>query len=1271
MIAFLSSTLLDLVNEREAVLAALRKKRMLTRAMEDFLASPFRPGDTALKNLRDADVMVLVIGFKAGSLLPDGYGATFTSAEYDEAIRLGKEPLVFVKLGMTPGHVLGSWRNEETDPDKKAALDDFKDTVTSRWTPAYFDSPDKLALEVVLALADWEERGRPGARKTFASTADFFAGKNIAGHFQFLDFGTTLLGRDEQLSSLTEFAADKSQRVCILSGRGGIGKSKILHDWAIQQGDDVLFLKDEPLWVDDPEKEIPVDCKTLIVDDAHRQDSLNKLLQLSHDSANHRNLKLILSTRPGSATRLAQQVSRRVDRSQITELTELKELTGDESRLLAEQMLGTDFANYAIHLAEIGSNSPLVIVAGGRLIASRKIDPAALTTLDAFRSTIFDHFLDDMDLQGPRFPVNPPMPLLYLISALGPVDVEASDFRESVQAMFDRPIDEILGTIDQLALVGIVTPRPKPIRILPDVLSDYLLEAQCINAGGATTRYADRVYEFFGAHSLKNLMRNLSELDWRRGRSIETNLKLLDKIWSDIYDRFRAGDEYSRQSILEDLAGAAIYQPDHVISLVRFAIENPISVDSANEGSFFRVGQEHVLAALPQLLEATAHHAEWRRESVSTLWDLTRGRDDRDSSTKSARSVLKRLSAWHRYGDPSLNFSMLVESIRLLRRPDAFSTEFTPFDMISELLEREGEFNEWQDEMTMSVGGFGLNYAAVGPVRESAIDYLEYALQQEVGLAIRAIYILENLLHNFLNRVGRPTTEHELEWQKRERERCLVILIANFDRPVVPLMKAKLFDALRSATAINCPAYIQTVAQAALAGIELEDAVSVVDAICTADHDLPILSPEFSEEGWEKPIIEVMRRGRSSLERLGQDVSTQAQFTIDQTRACLELQMKTGGFHRFMLTFRDRPDFLSEMADHLTAPSIDHSMGGQLSSVLAALHVSLPSAFRGRAFAALEAGATQVIHAAANNLRVFEGATSQDVAVIQAYAGYPDPVAKRGAIFAIAYMGKFVDLRQSLKEAALAIRTEGDKAVAADLADAFGPYGVPLTTLTREEASGVAAQFLQIHDWDFDQAAIPRFLSRFVTLFPDETFSLLLQRIEANSQARASNQRLFRNFGLVHHDISFGGLPPEKRLSLGRDCIARLIRAEYADELAELFWDAAGYDDNALDLVLESAPGLDDQGVRNLGILIDKAIPKIAFSNPAFAKSLLRQFVGEQRKKLVDALAYQAHRFGGGGFAGSPEDYMARRHQQFRDNFAAFPDDPELADLMQAIRRFT
>jgi|HubBroStandDraft_3_1064219.scaffolds.fasta_scaffold33802_1 hypothetical protein len=280
-------------------------------------------------------------------------------------------------------------------------------------------------------------------------------------------------------------------------------------------------------------------------------------------------------------------------------------------------------------------------------------------------------------------------------------------------------------------------------------------------------------------------------------------------------------------------------------------------------------------------------------------------------------------------------------------------------------------------------------------------------------------------------------------------------------------------------------------------------------------------------------------------------------------------------------------------------------MVGHLSSVLNSIHVGDPAAFRQRALTALQSGAVQVIYASANNLRVFEGATEEDIAVIQAYAGYPYPVAKRGAIFAITYMGKFTDLRRNLKDAVLSIRTEGDPTVASDLADAFGPYGVPLTSLTLDEAKSVASEFLLVDDWDFDQGAIPRFLNRFANLFPDETYNLLLGRIQQNAQATENNQRRFRSFRLTHENISFASVPSEKQLLLGRDCIARLIGSDSAEELADLFWNIAGYEEASLGLILEVAPGIDERGVRNVATLIEQAIPRLAFSSPVFARDLL------------------------------------------------------------------
>lgn len=177
---FLSSTFRDLVPERDAVLKALIRKRESVNAMEYFGAEPSTPLNTALQHLRDSDVVLLVIGFKAGSLVPNTAGTTYTQAEYQEAVALGRPILAFLKNGKkSPRSNRIEWLNKERSQAKIKALEDFKREVGARYTWYPFTNPDQLALGVNQSLEKWESQGRPGARKTFSSASDFFTLKAI------------------------------------------------------------------------------------------------------------------------------------------------------------------------------------------------------------------------------------------------------------------------------------------------------------------------------------------------------------------------------------------------------------------------------------------------------------------------------------------------------------------------------------------------------------------------------------------------------------------------------------------------------------------------------------------------------------------------------------------------------------------------------------------------------------------------------------------------------------------------------------------------------------------------------------------------------------------------------------------------------------------------------------------------------------------------------------------------------------------------------------
>jgi hypothetical protein len=160
MLIFISSTFVDLRPEREAAKEALLQPELVPWGMELFVSQPSAPLSVCLEKVQFSDAIVLIIGFKAGSLIPESPELTFTRAEFDLAQKLGRPVFPFFK---TDG---GVWVNKETDPAKQKALDDFKNAVTSAGvTPAYFESTDQLQARLLLAITNWNAQGRPGARR--------------------------------------------------------------------------------------------------------------------------------------------------------------------------------------------------------------------------------------------------------------------------------------------------------------------------------------------------------------------------------------------------------------------------------------------------------------------------------------------------------------------------------------------------------------------------------------------------------------------------------------------------------------------------------------------------------------------------------------------------------------------------------------------------------------------------------------------------------------------------------------------------------------------------------------------------------------------------------------------------------------------------------------------------------------------------------------------------------------------------------------------------
>ncbi len=145
---FLCSTYADLAKERGAILDGIRKLQLQHDSMEFFGARASRPIEACLDEVRQSDIVVVVVGHLYG-IIEAQLGVSFSEAEYQEAFRLRKPCLVYLRdedVPVLPKHV-------EQDSAKRTLLGQFKRTLEQRHLFSRFRYSDDLATQVTADLS--------------------------------------------------------------------------------------------------------------------------------------------------------------------------------------------------------------------------------------------------------------------------------------------------------------------------------------------------------------------------------------------------------------------------------------------------------------------------------------------------------------------------------------------------------------------------------------------------------------------------------------------------------------------------------------------------------------------------------------------------------------------------------------------------------------------------------------------------------------------------------------------------------------------------------------------------------------------------------------------------------------------------------------------------------------------------------------------------------------------------------------------------------------
>jgi hypothetical protein len=762
---FISSVSGGLEDTRAEIVQDLRTGRYGVLNMEVFGARDDLPLDTCLKELRAADVAVVIIGPRYGSLTPAG-DASYTHEEFREARRRGIPVLAFV-LGTDP-----TLRDEE-----KARLADFAreagQSLTYQETTA-----ERLSAKILAALASARDRNVLGpAYRLFQPWERFFRSQleGVSGHIPLFNHRAPFVGREAELRAIGEFRSSRTLAL-ILTAPGGAGKSRLLLEGARAAGaSTMLFVDAGAEWTATDIRSLPAGPLILVFDDAHRRPDLDRLI--NDCLAQNEQIRFIVSCRPSALDIVRPHLSVLVAENSTPAQIDLPRLPKAPALELAKSSLGPDFEGLKEQLVRIADNNPLVITVGGRCIATKDVSPQVLDhTPGEFRDVVLERLLQDPALAST--PTSYRRRLLDVVAAIGPIGAEDDGTREALAKFFSVKPFEIAQELDALEAVGFVQRRGRLLRVVPDVLSDHLLFRASVSAKGQPTGFLDAIVEAFSPQFLGNILANGAELDWKAAVT-NAHQPVLKATWEAILKGLPKSTHRQRTELLQCVRRAALFAPDRVLEIVEWLFDNPEAPrDEALEKFGLSDAGASVTNAVADLLGTIATHPALTARALNRLWHYAE-EDERPTNPNPGhpRRRIQDLLKYDRNILPRVQEAALAFVVGKLSAQERPSAPWA-VEALAAALGRHGEANS-ATSRAFTLGSFSLapDLETIAPRRTRAIGTLSGIAQgQRADEAVVAVRKIAGLLRKPYGHFGRDVGEAEVKaWFPEARDALLVL----------------------------------------------------------------------------------------------------------------------------------------------------------------------------------------------------------------------------------------------------------------------------------------------------------------------------------------------------------------------------------------------------------------------------------------------------------------------------------------------------------------
>ena len=507
-----------------------------------------------------------------------------------------------------------------------------------------------------------------------------------------------LVGRDGMLYGLTHFATGPAGSVGVLVGRGGTGKTKMLHALCERLRAceiSVRFLERDPVIDHQAFEQLPAGRLLVVIDDAHDENApVGKVV--SGVLAANPAASVLLALRPDGESRSRRQLREAgIDPLQPARW-ELADLQLPEAQALAREVLGPQHAYAAPRLAAVARDCPFLLVTGAILVREDAVELHRFEGDDRLRRELIESLADTIS-SGATDQPEVREEVLRAVAALQPLRTDDGDFCNALEELTGRDFDQLVPHLSAWEDAGILLRRGPTYRVVPDLLGDALLaRAARARETGAPTKYLDRVRRGARGRAMVNLIVNASRIDWqepavRRGR-------LVASLWQAVIAEFQAGDAGTRVAVLDVLARVALYQPGHSLAIVRWALEHPAAPTQADAGFglSYTYTDQHVRHAAAPVLRTAAYDPVILPEATDLLWEL--GRSDARPTNQHPNHALRMLvdiAGFDRRGVTVYQQSLPAIVERWSRQPPRDTDVHDPLTVLHPLLAAEGHEQTW------------------------------------------------------------------------------------------------------------------------------------------------------------------------------------------------------------------------------------------------------------------------------------------------------------------------------------------------------------------------------------------------------------------------------------------------------------------------------------------------------------------------------------------------------------------------------------------------